>query len=554
MSKAFGWLKGRTKDKSSRKNSASSSAGSDRKHSGEWESETESDSKPSELENPFRGKINRDIYRDYEPYGQEIGGPSEAEYGGGKWRGQGDFTTKSDDGWQQAKGTRGEYRDWRQGPRSQREGSSDSRFDDGRPQMKSDTALRDFEKPGRFLYPGRSSQDSRSSSSTGGNSLDEPDRQNPLQRRSNTMGQLEGGRPTYYSDRRQQSYSYSEAGEHSPGAKEIHPATPKFDFLLLNWPKLKSASVEKSRFEGRLLSMIEVETEVEVVGEEPTKERWSLGLVDDGVKALARAIATRGYPKLRKMSFKRCRLIFDSSFATLAKAITASNLPNLEELSFQHISYINSQGFLDLARALKTGGQFSRLTALILVDNGMQDDGLIALARQAFGSGNLSSLKKLHVGSANTGKAKSEEFHLEAAREFAQELSSSGHLPQLEDLRFSGCVHWTGAVSVVEALESRVHGAITHLDLSDTPLGSEGMRVLARALEAAPFSSLLSLKLEVTVEEIPVLFEAFQLRNLAYEHNNCLVARLNIGKWPMEELYAEYEKNRISNMELEELV
>ncbi|KAL2650660.1 hypothetical protein R1flu_018788 [Riccia fluitans] len=601
MSKAINWLTGRKKDKSSGNKSPSTSTGGK-------QSETDSDSSRSnELENPYRGRMSRDHYGNYQPHSHEIDRTARgAEYG--KWREQGsDFTSKSE-----GQGSR-EYRDWRgDGPARSRnnnynqrgEDGNDIAFDDWRPQMNSDPNLRDHERPhaGRYSFPGRSSQDPRSSPRPGGNySLDQIDRRHPFQIRSNTMGQVETGKAA---DRGQ---SIDADQQQQSGPQAINLVTAKFDSLLLNWPRLKSESVEKSRFEGRLLKLIEVETEVVVVGEEPTKDRWSLGLVDDGLKALGRAVAARGYPKLKKLSINRCRIIFESPFAMFARAVTATNLPNLEEISFQHIAYINTQGFMELARAFKTGGHFSRLTTLVLIDNGMQDEGLMALAKEGFGSGNLSSLKKLHIGSPSTGKAISEEFHLDAAREFSQELRSSGHLPQLEDLRFSGCVHWKGVVCIVEALESRLGGAIRCLDLSDSPLESAGMRVLARALEAPQFSSLLSLKLDVTLEEMPILFEAFRLKNLyalqritlskvslgekellilaallqgkclpglvefsatcyeitvasalalvrAYEKNNGLVAILNIGEWPMEELKAEYEKHRNINMELDELV
>ncbi|KAL2629022.1 hypothetical protein R1flu_013708 [Riccia fluitans] len=503
------------------------------------------------------------------------------------------------------------YKDWRNLPRS----DNDVTFGDWRPKIQSQSHEKPQMRRYSFVVDG-SSQDSLSSTSTttDGSSTDDVDRR-PIQRRSITMGQ-ETGKAT--PDRRQsvdlgsQSSEADEIQSNATSSKfhETDLVRVKFDSLLLNWPKLKSSyAMDKHRYEVRLLRLFDVETEVVVVGQEPRKERWSLGQVDDGMKALGRAISTRGYPKLRKLSFERCRILFESPFATLAKAINGTTLPNLEELSFQHISSINNQGFVELAKAFKTGGHFSRLTALVLIDNGMQDDGLIALARDGFGSGNLSSLKKLHIGGGRgNGKANGEEFHLDAAREFSLEVSSSGHLPQLEDLRFSGCVHWKGVVFVVEALETRIDcSGFKCLDLSGSPLDTEGKRVLSRALEATQFSSLQSLKIDLNPEEIPILLEAFQLRNLyalqkvslnnvrlgaeelvrlaglleekhlpglvefsapcseitiesalalvrAYENNDSLVARLNIGKWPLEELQEKYEKLRSSNMELDELV
>ncbi|KAL3692211.1 hypothetical protein R1sor_005862 [Riccia sorocarpa] len=476
---------------------------------------------------------------------------------------QGDSTSETDNGLQPQRIQ--EIKDLRDGQEAQKKF-----FHEKKPETHSDTCLRDHEK----LH---------------GEGHEFP-------KRSNTIGENRGwglGR-----------WNSVDSTGVSP-RKVTHLA--KFDFLLLSWPKLKSASVEKHRYEARLLKLMEVETEIVVIGEEPIHNRWSLGIIDDGVKALGKAIDTRGYPKLQKLCIERCRLILETPFATLARAFTASNLPNLEEISFQHVSFINNAGFVELAKAFKNGGPFSKLRTLILMDNGMQDEGLLALTREGFGSGNLSNLKKLRVGRRSTEKSNREEFHLEAAREFSKEVSSSGHLPQLEDLRFSGCVEPEGVICVIEALKTRLEGAVTCLDLSDSSLDGEGIRVLASASEAPQFSSLLSLKLDVTVEAIPVLLEAFHLRNLhalqritlsgvclgemelmslavlleakhlpgllefsapcseitvasamalvrAYENNDCLVARLNIGQWPTEKLQAAYHKSRNSNLELDELV
>ncbi|KAL2621806.1 hypothetical protein R1flu_002011 [Riccia fluitans] len=563
-----GWFKARTKHegKSSCNSSPSNSGGfekSEGKQSGDWKSETDSNSRLRELENPLEARHPEQ--GDQHQYGTDR--PQVREYG------KGNFTL---DGWP-PRGSQ-ESKDSTDGSGSfnnQKQVSKDFSVDNGKPQIMSDPCLRDHEKLHAV--------------------------EDEFPRRSNTMGQGRGGA-------RDSRYSVDLRGVQRQSFKEIDPAGAKFDTLLLNWPKLKWETVEKRRYEGRLSRLMEVETEIVVVGEEPIAERWSLGLVDDGVNALGRAIAARGYPKLRKLCFERCRIILESPFATLARAITATNLPNLEEIIFQHVSFINNQGFFELARAFKKGGHFSRLRTLILIDNGMRDEGLIALAVEGFASGNLSTLKKLRVGSHNTGKAICEEFHLDAVGEFAKEVSSSGHLPQLEDLQFSGCVESKGVVCLVEALETRLDGAsLKCLDLSDSPLDSEGMRVLARAFEAPQFSSLLSLKLDVTVEQMPILLQAFQSRNLyalqrisligvclgekellslaallegkhlpgllefsapcsentavsgvalvrAYENNDGLVARLNIGKWPMEELQAKYEKQRSSNVELDDLV
>ncbi|KAL3687041.1 hypothetical protein R1sor_013350 [Riccia sorocarpa] len=562
MSKAVGWIKARTKkrfsskDKLSAENSPSNSPEreihSKRNQSDYWKKpEPDPDPRPTEFESPY-------------------GSPYRSPYGSSRYN-----------------------KDWRDGP---------------------------IENP-----------DSRSSTSTtitDVSSSNEADR-SPFHRRSVTVGQA-GGIPSAgrrrSADLRSQSpeanqqQSYTSSPTHQSNASspihsissrfyELELDTAKVDSLLLNWPKLKSTyAMDNHRFEGRLLRLMEVETEIIVVGEEPTPERWSLGLIDDGVKALGKAIARRGYAKLKLLHLEQCRMLFESSFATLARAINATSLPNLEELSFEHISGVNNQGVFELAKAFKTGGHFSRLTALILIDNGMQDEGLITLAREGFGSGNLSSLKKLHIGSSQSDgkKANYEEFYLDGAREFALEVSSSGHLPQLEDLRFSGCVHWKGVASVIEALETRINGAVKRLDLSGSPLGIEGTRVLARALEAPQFSSLESLNLDIAVEAMHIILEAFQLKNLyglqrvtfsnvrlgeeellslaallegnhlpglvefsaycseititsalalvrAYESNESVVARLNIGKWPME-LQAEYEKLRKSNLELDELI
>ncbi|BBN11992.1 hypothetical protein MPTK1_5g16610 [Marchantia polymorpha subsp. ruderalis] len=605
MSKAVEWLRSRSqkgkadKEKSAGKSSPSQSRRSNEKLSDEWAARADSSSRSNEPEGIYKGRM--------------VSRSSEYEYEAGHGRHPGDWryqTSRSDEFGSQPS------RDLHHGPRSGDHVLRQNRFHaeqheqhethraplgklpsaDWAAQVSAPSPMSSGE------YERRPMQRRWSSTEAGTISSDK----RPAHGSWNT-GEIEAEDPF---DGRQSLRSHEAAQElkSAPKLNESDPDT--FDLLLKNWPVLKSSSSDKRKFEARLLRLFELETSVVVTGDQQTRSRWSLGIMDEGIRALGTAIASRGYPKLQRLSFTHCRLLLESPFAKLARAFSRSNLPNLEEVNFHCNHYINNRGFIELARAFRTGGHFSKLTTLILTDNGMQDDGLKALAREAFGSGNLSNLRILHIGSYDIDERNEkihEEFHLDAAREFARELSSSGHLPHIEDLKFSGCVDCEGVVSVLDALETRTTGAFTSLDLQHSPLGIDGIIVLARVVQLPQFSSLQSLGLSVGADEMPSLLEIFRSSNLcslqrvalskvslgeeelvklaallenrhlpsllefsadchentlmsgralvrAYERNNCLAAKLNFNVWPSEELHQELERRRMSNKELDELV
>ncbi|KAG6549434.1 hypothetical protein Mapa_009155 [Marchantia paleacea] len=622
MSKAVEWLRSRSqrgkadKEKSTGKSSPSHSSGSkksDQKLSDEWVAHADSSSRSGEVEVIYKAR--------------PVSRSSEYEAGHGHhpsdWRYQ---TSRSDEFGSQPSRDR-QYR-----PRS---GDHLVRQDWYHPEHQHQHQHERHKPPLGKLPSADWAPQVSAPSATDGNSSGEYERR-PMQRRwssteASTISSDRGSsgeyekrpvqRRCYASEieaeesmdarqslnwsSRSRAYEADQGLNSAPKVNESDPGT--FDLLLKNWPVLKSSSSDKRKFEARLLRLFELETAVVVTGDERTRSRWSLGIMDEGIRALGTAIASRGYPKLQTLSFTHCRLLLESPFAKLARAFNTSNLPNLEVVNFHCNHYINNRGFIELARAFRTGGHFSKLTTLILIDNGMQDDGLTALVREAFRSGNLSNLRKLHIGSYNVPETNHEEFHLDAAREFARELSSSGHLPHIEDLRFRGCVDWKGVVSVLEALETRTTGAFTSLDLKHSPLEIDGIRVLARVVQLPQFSSLQSLDLSVGADEMPILLEIFKSSNLcslqrvalskvslgeqelvklaallekrhlpslvvftadchentsvsgralvqAYERNNCLAATLNLNVWPSEELHQELERRRVSNKELDELV
>ncbi|BBN11990.1 hypothetical protein MPTK1_5g16590 [Marchantia polymorpha subsp. ruderalis] len=251
--------------------------------------------------------------------------------------------------------------------------------------------------------------------------------------------------------------------------------------ILTNWAfELRWSSRDEVEF--RLVSLLEHLSSLAVTGPaKPSLSKWSLGIMDGGIGALGRALQQQPFPELRQLTVCNCRLIGEKGMAELARSIGTGNLNNLEVLKFQSNHFIGDTGAKVLADALQSG-KLASLRRIDLLDNGIGDEGLSAIAL-ALGSGNVPKLTSLRVGS------EAEAFHMKGGQALARMIQSE-NLPFLEDLRFRGCVVEEGVIAVIKALETRTVGALKKLDLRYCGIGLEGAILLARALSLPCFSSL----------------------------------------------------------------